>query len=391
MLFALCRSIGLLFVFLLIGACSQAPEPESEAAPPPAVDETSSGGLQADPALVQPVNETALLDCQDMNGMRVYCGYRNPEDLVALPGSEYLLVSEMGEFMADTPGQLSLLNLTSGAREEIAIGWLEPGSASQGRGAADCPSPDVAAFSPHGMDLTALDDGTLQLLVVNHGKRESVEFFDVTQSEGAWRLDWQGCALPPGDPFVNDVAGRRDGGFYVTHMWDKHADFEAVGAQLMAGETTGWVWEWQAESGFEKLEHSDELMPNGIAINADNSKIFVNVYMGNRTIRMDTRTGAVEGAFEVRQPDNITVDDDGNLWVASHQHDALGQNCLQVTEGPCLLPYEITRADPVTLETEQVLRQDGPPMGYATVALKVGDRLYMGSAHGDRVVDVELP
>jgi len=25
-------------------------------------------------------------------------------------------------------------------------------------------------------------------------------------------------------------------------------------------------------------------------------------------------------------------------------------------------------------------------MGYATVALKVGDRLYIGSAHGDRVV-----
>jgi sugar lactone lactonase YvrE len=385
------RFTGLLFTLLLIAACSQAPEPGVEEEQPAAEAESSSAGLQADPSLIQPANEPTLLDCQDMNGMRVHCGYRNPEDLVPLPGGSYLLVSEMGEFMADTPGQLSLLNLASGGREEIAIDWPEPGSASLGRGSADCPSPDVAAFSPHGIDLTALDDGTLQLLVVNHGQREAVEFFDVTQKGGTWQLAWQGCALPPGDPFINDVAGRHDGGFYVTHMWDKHADFEAIGVRLTAGENTGWVWEWQPGSGFEKLEQSDELMPNGIAISADDSKIFVNIYMGNRTIRIDTATGEVEGAFEVRQPDNITVDDEGNLWVASHQHDPLGQNCNQVTEGPCLLPYQIVRADPETLETEVMLRQEGPPMGYATVALKVGDRVYMGSAHGDRVVDIELP
>ncbi|MEZ5558121.1 MAG: SMP-30/gluconolactonase/LRE family protein [Pseudomonadales bacterium] len=341
--------------------------------------------------MTQPVNEVSLLDCRDMHGMRVHCGFRNPEDLVLLPGGEYLLVSEMGEFMADTPGQLSLLNLATGAREPIAVSWPEPGAASQGRGEADCPSPDVAAFSPHGFDLTALDDGSLQLLVVNHGKREAVEFFDVTQQDGRWHLAWQGCAVPPGDPFLNDVAGRHDGGFYVTHMWDKQADFDETAARLSSGVATGWVWAWQPESGFTRLEHSDELMPNGIAINADNSKIFVNIYMGNRTIRIDTASGEVEGAFEVRQPDNVTVDDEGYLWVASHLHDPLGQNCNLVTEGPCLLPFQIVRADPQTLETEVVLSQDGPPMGYATVALKAGDRLFMGSAHGDRIVDVERP
>ena len=46
------------------------------------------------------------------------------------------------------------------------------------------------------------------------------------------------------------------------------------------------------------------------------------------------------------------------------------------------------RADAETLESEVVLRQEGAPMGYTTVALKVGSRVYMGSAHGDRVVDI---
>jgi hypothetical protein len=57
-----------------------------------------------------------------------------------------------------------------------------------------------------------------------------------------------------------------------------------------------------------------------------------------------------------------------------------------VTEGPCLLPYEVIKADPETMQAEVFLSQDGAPMGYATVALKVGDHLFMGSAHGDRVV-----
>ena len=104
------------------------------------------------------------------------------------------------------------------------------------------------------------------------------------------------------------------------------------------------------------------------------------------TNRIDRASGQREGEFTVRQPDNITVDAEGMLWIASHTHDPLGQNCVLVTEGPCLLPYDIIKADPDTMQTEVFLVQDGAPMGYATVALKVGDRVFMGSAHGDRVV-----
>jgi hypothetical protein len=46
----------------------------------------------------------------------------------------------------------------------------------------------------------------------------------------------------------------------------------------------------------------------------------------------------------------------------------------------------VIKADPETMQAEVFLSQDGAPMGYATVALKVGDRVFMGSAHGDRVV-----
>ncbi len=349
--------------------------------------ETASTQEAASPQ--QPQVAEALLSCESTPEMAVFCGFKNPEDLVLLPDGSQLLVSEMGEFMLDSPGKLSLLGLTTGQAGSIDIDWQPTGEGERSRGDPNCPAPDAKIFSPHGIDLTTLADGSHQLLVVNHGGREAVEFFELNAADdGTWSLAWQGCAIPPGDPFINDVAGTTDGEFFVTHMWDKSTPFEEVGSKLLAGEKVGWVWHWQPQSGFSKVPGSDQMMPNGIAINADNTKLFVNIYMGNKTIKLDRATGAYEGEFEVQQPDNITVDEDGNLWVASHKHDPLGQNCSNVTEGPCLLPYQIVRADPVTLETDVVLHQDGPPMGYATVALKVGERIFMGSAHGDRIVSI---
>ena len=395
------NGLVLLVIAMLGAGCAQeAPEappvdPPSEARPTassqatgePGVIDAERAAVAARSELPQPKTEPALLDCAALDGISVYCGYQNPEDLVLVPGGGLLLVSEMGEFMLDTPGRLSTLDLEAGARGEIAIDWSAAGA---NWGEADCEAPDAEAFSPHGIDLSTRADGSHQLLVVNHGLREAVEFFELLGGDDGWSLAWRGCALPPGDPFMNDVAGLADGGFFVTHMWDKSTAFEEIVAQYQAGADIGWVWEWHPDEGFTKLAGSDELMPNGIAVSPDERRVFVNVYLGNRTIRIDRETGAVDGAFDVQQPDNITVDADGALWVASHGHDPLGQTCAAVTEGPCLLPYALVRADPDTLETEVVFSGDGPPMGYTTVALRVGDRLYFGSAHGDRIASRAL-
>jgi hypothetical protein len=322
----------------------------------------------------------APVACDSGSGIEVYCGFENPEDLVLLPDGGHLLVSEMGEFMVHGPSGLRLLDLSSGQRKEIEIDWV-----GEGWGDSSCPAPPTELFSPHGIDFIQKLDGSYQLLVVNHGGRESVEFFElqIDEQQIPTGLVWRGCAIPPGDPFINDVAGLQDGGFVVTHMWDKSTAFPVLVAKLLAGTKTGWVYEWQADTGFKRLEDSVEMMPNGIAVNADNSKIFVNIYMGNKTIRIDRETGKVDGSFEVQQPDNITVDSDGQLWVASHRHDPIDDTCTE--PGVCLHPFAVVRADPETMTPEVVFEHSGAPMGYSTVALKVADRVFMGSAHGDRI------
>jgi len=374
----------LAFVLTACAASTSVSEAASQASTESDEGAAERAVLAAGSALPQPTVATELLSCEPAAGMTPYCGYKNPEDLVHIPDTELLIVSEMGEFLADSPGQLSLLNMTTGKRETLAIDWTIRGA---NWGDKNCSAPDVAALSPHGIDLTRRDDGELALLVVNHGGRESVEFFAVTPGGD---LSWRGCALPPGDPFINDVAARQDGGFYVTHMWDKSTDFAAVAAALQGGKPTGWVWSWSAEDGFTEVAGTKALMPNGIALNADNSRLYVNVYFGGGTFAVNLEDLSRVGTIEARQPDNVTVADNGDVWIASHQHDPIGQACTLVTDGPCLLPFQVVRANPETFEREVVIDQDGAPMGYATVALRVGDRVYMGSAHGDRVVSVEL-
>ena len=88
-------------------------------------------------------------------------------------------------------------------------------------GEASCTKPGEA-FQAHGIDLRQRSDGRWQLLVVNHGSRESVEFFELEfGEEDRTRAIWWGCVVMPDQASINDVAALPDGGFLVTHIADK--------------------------------------------------------------------------------------------------------------------------------------------------------------------------
>jgi len=373
------RLTGLGMVVLLLVACSESDN--SVAVDTPQAD-SAAGVVATSP-------EPAIPPCEESNGIRTVCGFRNPEDLVVVPGGEFLLVSEMGTFLSDAPGALSLLDVQREQRRDLPISW-QRGPDDERWGDVNCMAPTPERLSPHGIDLLTRDDGRHQLLVVNHGD-EQVEFFELAQIDANWQLQWMGCAKPPGDPFINDVAGLRDGGFVATHMWDKGIPFADVVARLTAGEATGWVWQWLPASGFTKLPDSDDLMPNGITVSPDGNTVFVNVYMGNKTVRINRISGIREGELNVKNPDNIVLGEDGHLWVASHLNEPVEGRCPDGHSGPCLLPFQIFKADPATMTAEVVFRHEGAPMGYVTVALPHAGRVYFGTASGDRLASIVLP
>jgi sugar lactone lactonase YvrE len=335
-----------------------------------------------------------VMDCTDRAGIHAICGFQNPEDLALLADGKTLIVSQFGMMDGSVPGSLALLDLeTEGISEIFAahrdVAAPAPATADSLFGEADCPGPPNPDFSPHGLDLAALPDGTLRLLVVNHGGRESIEFFEVQEAASSTKIHWRGCAIPPPGSYMNDVVSLPDGGLLVTHMLDRDSQtFEMIRASL--GFDTGFVYEWQPVSGFKKVPGTDAPFPNGIELSADGREIYVNIYSGSEVRRIDRETGEILARVSVPSPDNISWSRDGRLLVASHHGGIRDQMaCYGLEEGTCPMAFAIMALDPTTLEAVEVFRNAGAPRGAGPVAIDVGDELVIGSFASDRVIRVK--
>jgi len=345
-----------------------------------------AGALACRPAL------TPIVDCDPHGDAEPLCGFQNPEDLALLPSGKRLLVSEYGGMDRADPGLLSRLDLDDDARTQLfASGDAEGAAPADGWGDAACPGPPPV-FSPHGIDLVERDDGRFALLVVNHGARESVEIFEVLEPRGEARVAWRGCAVAPAGSWLNDVVGRSDGGFLVSHMMPRRhgvaQTWEFVKAALL-GMETGCVLAWSPERGFERVAGSQAALANGVELSEDESVLFVNANLGGRVRAIDLTTGRALGEAPVTHPDNSTWASDGRLWVASLS----GQvsellACDEIERGSCPVGFEIVAVDPRSFATERVYAGDGVSMGAGTVGLQVGGDLYVGSFAGDRVLRV---
>lgn len=332
---------------------------------------------------------TPILDCIAADNLEPDCRFHNPEDLVRTPDGEWLIVSQFGAMDGSRPGDLAAYHPDSGRIER-----LFPSSAAADVrvwGTRGCAPPDAALFAPHGIDLERRDDGALMLLVVNHGGRESVEFFAVAEDEDVPALSWRGCALGPADAYFNDVVARRDGGFFVTHMMPKSSPAFSQVKALFGGDT-GFVYDWHADAGFEEVPGTAGAMPNGIEKSADERFLYVNDYLGSEVRKIDLATAAIVARASVSYPDNSSWADDGKLLVASHT-DTLAEllACAELTTGACGFAFEIVALDADTLEGFARLTHRGAPMGAATIAVSFDGDLMLGSFAGDRITRWRVP
>jgi len=331
--------------------------------------------------------------CEARGNARPICGFQSPEDLVALPGGEAVLVSEYGAMEGNRPGRLALLVIDTDERRELWNGGDDAG-AKPTWGDPSCETPPTASFSPHGILLSERDD-TLQLLVVQHGGRESIEFFEVTGDGTDWTTTWRGCVVAPEKAWLNSVAALPGGGFATTKMMDRADDMEDLAAAFAAGEVRGYALEWAPGRGFSVLGGSHGSMPNGIETSEDGRLVFLNSSGEGEVRRIERATGKVEAkATGVPGLDNARWGSDGRLIVASvtaaEGHDESFALCMNLSEGACPIPFQIVAIDPKTMETEVLYANEGPPMGGGTVGLLMGKKLFVGSFAGDRILRVTL-
>ena len=142
--------------------------------------------------------QPALMECGTHGDVEILCGTHSPEDLEPTPDGKYLIVSQFvnGRPGGGMPG-LVLFDLAKKTYSPIPIS-AEP---RKDWGDAACPGPVNDKMIPHGISLGKRTGGSMQLYVVNHGGRQSIEMFELKQAGGNWTLIWHAVhrAIRSGD------------------------------------------------------------------------------------------------------------------------------------------------------------------------------------------------
>jgi len=344
--------------------------------------------------------------CTAANSPNSICGVMNPEDLDFLPGRAWIVVSQMAPAEAGAlparPGNLLAIRLADGRRQTLfpaPDGWPQaagtPGASGGFWGDSDCAEPPEASrFLPHGIAVGRHASGAPLLAVVGHGEREAVEFFEIVSGQHP-SLVWRGCVRMPEGMMANDLALFADGGFVVTKFM---APIEGMGPALiwsgfrvMMGWNTGAVYRWTPGGELAPVENSAGSALNGIAISADQTEIFVSEWGEARIyrLRLDVEGEPVRASVALEhRPDNLTWTRDGRL-LAAGQGGGLRAilACGEIEKGGCGLDYGIYIVDPVSLEATLLFTGEGA----ASVALEVGDEIYVGTFSGDQIERVAKP
>lgn len=334
----------------------------------------------------------AIVDCVPKGNARPICAFSNPEDMVALPGEQAILIGEYGASAATT-GRLLVFELDSEKQHTVYRGGQGDGAAEPGWGDPACTTPPDERFNSHGIDLVRRDDGRLQLLVIQHGSREAVELFEVMGSGINWRVEWRGCVPAPPNASLNSVAAIANGDFYTTQMTplEPPVDFSKGIPEQITGHVHAWS---QSDTSFRKIGGTDAAVPNGIVTSPDGRFVYMTATGEHSVRKVEAATGRELGRAAVDSPDNARWTADGRVLIASLARDLTAEDlgaCPRIQRGACSIPFKIVVLDPESMTiVETLYATDGAPMGAGTVGLRVGDELFIGSYHGDRILRVDL-
>lgn len=324
-------------------------------------------------------------ECGQGSVLTSVCGFTAPEDIELAGDGQTLLIGEM-----IARGRLLAVTVAEMAAEPIE---LYPSLAVAGVadwGSQDCGSyPSQMTF--HGIDLSKRGDGLWQLLVVNHGLREGVEFFEVItdEAETPQSLVWRGCVLAPGNESLNDVAALPDGGFLSTTPFVGNELWSI--AKALLGFDTGYVRRWERASGWRRVPNTEGRYPNGVIAAPDGSQFHVNMYIDGlvKTFALD---GTELSSAIVLNGDNLSWGQDGKIRIASHRAGML--DMVQALETPpetnLKIPFAIVEYEPLKGEVKDIFVHDGSEFGAATVAQQVGNKLVMGSFKGTKISVAEV-
>ena len=322
-----------------------------------------------------------LAECGAHGDGEILCGTRSPEDLELTPDGKELLVSQMVNNRG-TPGDgagITLFDPTKKTYTKIAI-TAEP---LKDWGDSSCPGPIADRLVPHGISLSKRAGGKMQLYVVNHGGRESIEMYELKQSAAAWGLVWHGCFVSM--QAYNDVAALADGGFVATHP----TALQTPGMDLFGGAPSGYVSRWIPGKGEEELPDTRRGYPNGVIVSNDARFAYYNAWTASEVHKYDLHEKKEVAMVKLDfMPDNLTWTKKGQMLAAGVKG-ARGE-CPAGSGTPCGQVTGVAELDPAKMSVKPVFESTTrpAPISGVSVALEVGNAIYIGSFQGDRLLKI---
>jgi hypothetical protein len=308
--------------------------------------------------------------CDAIGDVQFICGQNGPEDLVVVPGGQWVVASSYGG-----SGGVMLIRVSD---RMSSVGY--PGAAPKERLDAKtyntCPGPPDAAFKAkfltHGLYLQAGTNSVHKLFVVVHGGREAVEVFELDARPQTPTLTWIGCAVAPDPIGLNSVRALPDGGFIASNFLPRGTNMGTI----QKGEKNGELWEWHTASGWQKVPASEASGANGLEMSEDGRTLYVAAWGSQSFFRL-SRGPANPVREEVPlgfRVDNIRWARDGSILAAG-----------QGGTAPAFTT-QIVKIDPTTLKVQEVLNRPAVgPFNAGTVAVEIGNQYWVGSFRGDRI------
>lgn len=309
-------------------------------------------------------------------------GVWNPEDLVRVPGTPWVVVSAMRA--ADRQGSLRVADTRNASEALPLFPAAAPVTGAPGR----------SVFAPHGIDIRALGQDRFELLVVDHGGGEAIDRFRLSIVDDHLAIEKvERVVLPPG-AWANGVAAMPDGGFVISSMFDPRDPHFLD--KFTAAQPTGTVWRWFPKDGWHALASPQLSGANGIAISPDGTIVFVAEWAARKVWRVPLDGGAPRSVPTTFLPDNLRWSEDGTLLLAGQHAEPRDLFTCKSEGHACPMGYEVVSIDPATLATKPLLSGDGGSFratgfGAATGALRVGDTIWVGSFTGDRIGRFAMP
>jgi arylesterase/paraoxonase len=304
-------------------------------------------------------------------------GLIGPEDL-ALTREGRLIISCDGRSEgASVNPNGAIIGLRPDAPEERVVLWNGGGN----------------SFHPHGLDYF-VDPGTgaEYLFAIDHrGTHDAVMIFRVVEAT----LTLVQEVIASDTTSLNDLAAVSKDQFYVTSDHNSKSPLAKTVSDYL-----------RLPTGYVLYFDGVRLMPvasgisyaNGIALDVDNQRLYVASMLRDELIEYERvpATGNLRktGAIPLQgSPDNITVADDGGLVVAVHPK--ILHLARQRRERSFRAPSSILYISPASKSGARscltLYADPGENLAAASVAVKSGKRLFVGSVYDDHLMICDIP